>query len=393
MRYDVLIAGGGLAGSALAIALCRAGHKVGLCEREPTFRDRVRGEGMLPWGWVEARSLGLDQELLDRCGIPVRWCTTPEMNRDLPATTPSGLGFLDFYHPEMQQCLLDVAVAAGVEVHRPAEVTGVTGNPEPSVTWRAGGKEYRAGARLVVGADGRNSRIRSLVGFRETRDPDCLIIAGTLYRGMKLPEDAVQLIQNPALQRLSIVFPIGQKRYRAYLAHRHDAFTPLTGERDRSTFLELSVATGADRAWFEGAEPIGPLASFPGADVWVEHPYRDGIALIGDAAAATDPSWGCGLSLSLRDVRVLRDALASTSDWHAAGEAFAREHDVYRAGLHRIQADWRSLFYDIGPEADAIRQRALPLHAEDPSRMMDFIALGPEAPHDDHARRRFFGEV
>jgi menaquinone-9 beta-reductase len=33
------------------------------------------------------------------------------------------------------------------------------------------------------------------------------------------------------------------------------------------------------------------------------------MALIGDAAAASDPSWGEGLSLTLRDVRLLRDSL------------------------------------------------------------------------------------
>jgi 8-oxo-dGTP pyrophosphatase MutT (NUDIX family) len=32
-----------------------------------------------------------------------------------------------------------------------------------------------------------------------------------------------------------------------------------------------------------------------------------GVVLVGDASATSDPSWGCGLSLTLRDVRVLRD--------------------------------------------------------------------------------------
>jgi menaquinone-9 beta-reductase len=27
-------------------------------------------------------------------------------------------------------------------------------------------------------------------------------------------------------------------------------------------------------------------------ETWVEHPYRDGLALIGDAAGSTDPTWG-----------------------------------------------------------------------------------------------------
>jgi menaquinone-9 beta-reductase len=47
-------------------------------------------------------------------------------------------------------------------------------------------------------------------------------------------------------------------------------------------------------------EIAGPLASFEGADVWVDQPYKNGVALIGDAAAANDPCFGCGLSLTLR---------------------------------------------------------------------------------------------
>ncbi|MFP3435856.1 FAD-dependent monooxygenase, partial [Paraburkholderia sp. SIMBA_061] len=79
-----------------------------------------------------------------------------------------------------------------------------------------------------------------------------------------------------------------------------------------------------------------PLAAYPGADCWVKHPYRDGVALIGDAAATSDPSFGCGLALTLRDVRVLRDCLLSNDDWHAAAEDYARQHDAYYAALHRI---------------------------------------------------------
>jgi len=57
--------------------------------------------------------------------------------------------------------------------------------------------------------------------------------------------------------------------------------------------------------WFENGGVAGPLASFEGADYWVEHPNNDSIALVGDAAATGDPAYGCGLILILRDGRVL----------------------------------------------------------------------------------------
>ena len=61
---DVAIIGGGIAGSSLAITLRRQGMNVALVEREPRFRDRIRGEAMHPWGVREVDALGL-RPLLD----------------------------------------------------------------------------------------------------------------------------------------------------------------------------------------------------------------------------------------------------------------------------------------------------------------------------------------
>jgi menaquinone-9 beta-reductase len=63
-------------------------------------------------------------------------------------------------------------------------------------------------------------------------------------------------------------------------------------------------------------------------ETWVDNPYRDGLALIGDAAGSSDPTLGQGLSLTVRDVRVLSEKLIASPDWDAAGRAYAREHDV-----------------------------------------------------------------
>ncbi|WBL37472.1 FAD-dependent oxidoreductase [Tepidiforma flava] len=58
-RYDVIIVGGGIAGSGLATVLARAGRSVLVLERTEQFRDVVRGEWIAPWGVVEARRTGL----------------------------------------------------------------------------------------------------------------------------------------------------------------------------------------------------------------------------------------------------------------------------------------------------------------------------------------------
>jgi menaquinone-9 beta-reductase len=50
------------------------------------------------------------------------------------------------------------------------------------------------------------------------------------------------------------------------------------------------------------------------------------------------------------------------------------------------------MFYDPGPAGTAYRERAFPYLAEDGRRIPDIIGLGPEAPSDEAAHRRLFGE-
>jgi len=123
----------------------------------------------------------------------------------------------------------------------------------------------------------------------------------------------------------------------------------------------------------------GPLASFDCTHVWVDHPYRDRVALIGDAAGCTDPTQGQGLSLSLRDARVLRDAMLNAPDWDAAGHNYAAEHDRYFAVISQY-IDWvRDLIHTSGPDAAALRARALPAWEQDPSRNPQLNLRGPDS--------------
>jgi menaquinone-9 beta-reductase len=112
---------------------------------------------------------------------------------------------------------------------------------------------------------------------------------------------------------------------------------------------------------------------------------------MGDAATSSDRVQGQGLSLTLRDVRVLRDCLLSTEDWGAAADAYAMEHDAYAGRLHKFN-QWYSESFAIGPEADVRRARAMALIAQDPSRQPDSLFSGPDLPADEEVRKRFFAE-
>ena len=89
--YDIITAGGGLGGAALARAMAQRGARVLVLERETKFKDRVRGEAMMPWGVAEARALGIADVLLN-CGHELPWWdmyfgNVRTSHRDLTKTT------------------------------------------------------------------------------------------------------------------------------------------------------------------------------------------------------------------------------------------------------------------------------------------------------------------
>jgi 2-polyprenyl-6-methoxyphenol hydroxylase-like FAD-dependent oxidoreductase len=162
MRYDLIIVGGGLAGSALAGVMAESGARVLLLEREHEFRDRVRGEGMHPWGVPELRALGLYEAMKCAGGVEIQWWANYRgsllaTRRDLPQTTPSRAGALNFYHPAMQETLLHRAAVAGAEVRRGVTVTEVRPGASPTATFSHDGGLDTIEARLIVGADGRRT--------------------------------------------------------------------------------------------------------------------------------------------------------------------------------------------------------------------------------------------
>ena len=395
--YDLITVGGGLGGAALAKAMAEHGTRVLVLERERRFTDRVRGEVLMSWGVAETRALGIEERLLRACAHPLRWNDMfvygmQVAHRDLPETTSPRAPWLAFYHPAMQEAVLGAAAAAGAEVCRGAHVRGIAPGPRPRVTIETDGRAEELSARLVAGVDGRTSAVRNWAGFAVRRDPQHLLFSGVLFDDMPVDGDIGSIFFNPDLGRISLFFPQGRGRVRAYVGYHKDAEPPRGRENDIDRFIAESVRAGVDPVSFAGARPAGPLAMFEGADTWVSHPYRDGIVLLGDAAATSDPTWGQGMSLTLRDVRTLRDQLLAHDDWTVACNAYAAEHDRYYDVIHAVE-DWFAMFFmEIDGAAQARRARALPLLGQDPTRLPEALLSGPEHGADESTRRRFFGE-
>lgn len=393
--YDVIVVGGGIGGTTFARALAKHGVRVLVLEREIHFKDRVRGEQMHPWGVADARELGVFDLLRSHCGHELPWFdrylgSERIVHRDLRATTPQSAPEFTFYHPAMQEILLQAAADAGAHVRRGAHVRDVRPGTPPEVVVAQDGRIETLQARLVVGADGRTSMTRRWGRFTVRRDPERLLLAGLLFDDMSTPEDT-SLVFTTSFGRTALLFPQGNGRVRAYFVCQHGDHR-LQGDGDIPRFVMENVRAGVPAEYYAKSRAAGPLATFDAADTWVDHPYAEGVALIGDAGASNDPSYGEGLSLTLRDVRVLRDALLRDDDWETAGRAYAKEHDRHYGVIHTVTGWFGDIFYAVGTEAEARRARALPLIARDRMRVPDHIVSGPDLPLSETTRRRFFGE-
>lgn len=397
-NYDVVVIGGGIAGSSLAHCLANGGVRVLLLEAETEFKDRVRGEVLCPWGVAEAKALGVKDAFLQAGGREVRWLdqylgSQQIEHRDFPATTLTKTPLMTWYHPKMQTSLLNAAELAGAEVRRGVTVSSITpGKPPRVVHGRNGGVEEITG-RLVVVADGRNSQFRRAAGFEVQREHQTLCITGVLMDSVPLAEDTFHMFTNPALGEITVWAPQGGGRGRAYLCYWKELRARLQGDGDVTRLLQCLEWTGMVGRYFSAAKQAGPpLATFDGADTWVAHPYREGVALLGDAAASSDPTWGQGLALALRGTRILRDALLQDGDWEASGNEYASEQNKVYEKVRMVTSWLREFFLVTGAAADARREQAFPLIGQDPTRVPDLMFSGPEVPIDANSRVRFFGE-
>jgi 2-polyprenyl-6-methoxyphenol hydroxylase-like FAD-dependent oxidoreductase len=395
--FDLLVVGGGLAGASFATALAREGARVLVVERDRLYRDRVRGEVIAPWGCTEAKRLGLFDLLLDQCAreVPkltyyVEGVATPTI--DLRTAEPHLEPSLAFRHAEMQAALITEAVSAGATVWRPAKMAALTPGDAPAAEIAFNGGIRTVRARLIVGADGRESQVAHLAGFRRIRDPDELLAAGLLVQGEMDTDGAMHYLFGPQPGRAAAVCEVASGFFRLYLFHHTDA-TPrrLSGNRDVEPAFGYLRDSGVPGEWLVGAELKGPLATFDGAHKWVVRPYRNGVVLVGDAAGASDPTWGSGLGRTLRDIRLLRDALVADPDWERAAQAYAEQHDDFWDKLRDVERLTAAALMSVGPDGAERRARAFEILEEVPE--FETWTYGPEARCDDALRAQLLADV
>src|SRR6266481_1223923 len=181
-QYHLITVGGGMVASALAKSIAESGAKVLVLEQETRFRDRIRGEYVMPWGVAEIAALGIF-ELLCR---KVPWIDLGMGGppRELTATTAQQQPGMGYSHPEMQETLLTAAERAGAEVRRGVTVQGVEPGAPAFVIAASRKNSERISARLVVGADGRSSQTRKWAGFELIKEPHPFLLSGVVLKSV-----------------------------------------------------------------------------------------------------------------------------------------------------------------------------------------------------------------
>lgn len=390
---DVVVVGAGIGGSALARALAHRGLSVLVLEQETEYRDLVRGEWLAPWGVIEARNLGLYETLRAAGGHHVSEhrtyndaldaVRTPLNSVDMRALLPDVPGPLCLGHPAMCRSLSAAAEVSGARLLR-----GVTGielgaflQGRREVRFEHAGASHTVKCRIVIGADGRASSIRKQAGIALHRDPTHHLFAGLLVEGADAWPAELQ-VTGVKRDAHFLVFPQGGGRARLYLGYALEQRGRLKGPDGAKHFLDAFRHPDLPEAEaLVNARPAGPCHSYGNEDSWTESPVADGAVLIGDAAGHNDPIIGQGLSITLRDARIVRDILLSDSDWSPA--AFAPYTEERRERMRRLRfvaSLASSLENEFGAEAEARRERARERQTKDPTLMLWFLAAfaGPD---------------
>lgn len=389
-NLDVVVAGAGIGGSALAIVLARAGLSVVVLEKETEYKDRVRGEWLAPWGVAEAKRIGIYDTLREAGGHHLSTHRTyhdgldgdgTALNSiDLSALLPGIPGPLCLGHPQMCRILSEAAAKAGARVLR--GVDAITLIDGPGVRYTHEGAEHTVRCRLVVGADGRGSSIRKQAGIALHRDETHHLFAGLLVEGADGFPDQTQVSGVDGDSHF-LVFPQGGGRARLYLGYAKEQHKRLTGPDAASNFLaSFGRARAPEVRALAAARPAGPCHSYGNEDTWTDSPVAEGVVLIGDAAGHNDPITGQGLSITLRDVRIVTDILLATSDWSpAAFLSYTEERRERMRRLRFVAALDSSIENEFGPEAEARRERVRDIQRQDPSIMLWFLAalIGPDS--------------
>ena len=361
VEVDIAIVGAGAVGLAAALALAQAGRGVAVVGPLHAPRDG-RTVALLDGSWRLLGELGLADALAERAAplaVMRLIDDTGSLFRQPPVEFRASEVGLDAFGWNVENAELVEALAA--RVRETAAIRLVPGLVSEIVADEGGVTLSGEGflplrARLVVGADGRQSRVRAAAGIaaRDWRYPQVALTA-ILSHGREHRETSTEfhtrkgpftLVPLPG-RRSSLVWLLDPDEADGVAALDDSAFA-------RRVEVQAHSLLGAMRL-------DGPRGRVPMGGLSVERFGAGRMVLIGEAAHVFPPIGAQGLNLGLRDVMALRGAVSAASDPGAAGVVAAydraRATDV-RLRTGAVDALNRTLLTDLMP-ADLLRGAGL----------------------------------
>ncbi|HET6447817.1 MAG TPA: NAD(P)/FAD-dependent oxidoreductase [Conexibacter sp.] len=310
--YDAVIVGASLAGCSAAILLARAGARVALVEKhaDPATFKRICSHYIQPSGVPTIERLGLLEPALAAGGVRSHLRIWTRWGWIVPPPSPHNAG-LNLRREKLDPLLRGMAArTSGVEllggytaralVHDDAgTVTGVV------VHGREGGQTTLRG-KLVVGADGRDSRIAELAGVPEKRARHERFAYGGYFAGGAPAHtpDATIWMTDP---QWAAAFPTDDG-LTFYAAMPTKPWLP-EFKRDPEGMLVKFLSDQPEPPPIREGELVQPVLGKLDMENRLRRPVMPGLALIGDAALAIDPLWGVGCGWAFQSAEWLADAV------------------------------------------------------------------------------------
>jgi geranylgeranyl reductase family protein len=320
-RHDVLVIGGGPAGSAAGFWLAKAGHDVCVLERKAFPRDKTCGDGLTPRAVHQIREMGLEPAIAARHhrhdGLRAEaHGITLELPWPEHPVFPS-YGYV-VRRRDLDQMVAEQAAAAGAAVRasnealRPLTRDGlVTG---ALVKDKASGETREIHARYVVVADGSLSRFgRALGTARNKAYPQGVAIRGYF----ESPRSADPWIEScldvhdrdgRSLPGYGWIFPLGDGTINVGIG----LLSTYKGYRDiNTTHLMNEWSATAPERW--GIDPDAMLAPPTGGRLpmagSVNPKAGPNWLIVGDAAGSINPFNGEGIDYAYETARMAADLI------------------------------------------------------------------------------------
>jgi flavin-dependent dehydrogenase len=334
MDADVIIVGGGPAGSSTAWFLAQAGVEVLVLDRARFPRDKPCSEYMSPQAARILSAMGALDEVESAGATKLNGMTITS-----PAGTIVRGDFAGNHHFKgyrdyglavrrivLDEILLRRAQAGGARVAEGSKVTDVLRSGSGAVAGvrvQEGGVTRDLHARLVVGADGLRSVIGRRLGLIRSGWPKRIALV-THYRGIEM-KDAGEIHLDP--RGYSGFADVGAGLTNVAVV------VPMSGaaeiSADRTAFLERWFASRPRLAHrFANAERVSPVRATGPFATSAKVAWTPGAALVGDAADFYDPITGEGVYAALRGGELLAH--------HALAE-LAHDGDGKHAGLRAYE--------------------------------------------------------